>query len=135
MPKIDWLIICADMMIEYIPQEIGTWDNYNIFQDICEHFIRVSTAFSGKIKAERNINQLMIDDDETIGKLAQIMNRLALQGLGFAKSQHEENKIITTSALRKYEAMLENENLNESQQTALRNGIRELRFILDGAED
>jgi len=133
--KFDWLGICVDMMIKYIPQEIDTWESNNKFQDICEHFISISTVFSTRIKAKRNISQIMIDDDETIKILAQIMKRLTMQGHGFAKIQHEENKVITISALRKYEAVLGDKKLSMSQKTALRNGIHELKRMLDEAEE
>lgn len=132
--KHGWLIICVNMMIGYIPQEIDTWDSYNKFQDVCEHFISASTIFGARLKAERNLSDVMIDDDETIGKLAQIMKRFVTQSYGFDKNQQEENKVIMVAALRKYEDMLGNEKLSMFQQTVLRNGINELKRMLNEAE-
>ena len=83
--KNDWLKLCLDMMYEYIPKDFDTQENYNKFQEVCDHFISISTALSARKKDKRNINQIMIDDDEDIVKTAEVLKRSARQNFEFVK--------------------------------------------------
>jgi len=85
--SIDWNYLCVEMMLEYVPEEIETWSNADKFTEICDHFISVSTILAVRIKKERNISNLMIDDDKNIAKIAFLMKRSVRQAFEFAKQQ------------------------------------------------
>ena len=74
-------------MLEYFPEEIETWRNADKFTEICDHFINVSTILAVRIKKERNISNLVIDDDKNIAKIAFLMKRSVRQAFEFAKQQ------------------------------------------------
>ena len=84
---VDWYYLCVEMMVEYIPKDIVTWDNYNKYQEICDHFICVANILGARIKAEQNVDNLMIDHNENTAKVAALMKRLVKQNLEFAKRQ------------------------------------------------
>jgi len=129
--KVDWHYLCVEMMLDYIPQEIATWDNYNKYQEFYDHFISISTVLGARKKTEHGTCNLMIGDDEYIDKTAHIMKRSVKQCFEFAKHQREENKTILAATLQKCEKIQENSKLNASQRTFLEQRIQELRLMLE----
>jgi hypothetical protein len=84
------------MMVDYIPKELDTWEKHNKHLEICDHLSRVATALSARIKAERNIDRIMIDDDEVVEKIAQVIKRSARQSLEFTKEWLTKEGLYTT---------------------------------------
>ena len=85
MNKNFWLDLCVEMMIAYIPREFTTREIYRKFQEISDHFISVSTILSERIKLERNISELMIDDNDDVKRVAQLIKLLARQDFEYIK--------------------------------------------------
>ena len=74
------------MIIDYIPKELDTREKYNKFKEMSDHLISVSTILSARIKIEKNISEVMIDENENTEKLAQLIKRLARQDFEFVKN-------------------------------------------------
>ena len=83
--KTNWLDLCVTMMLDYIPTELDTWENHDKHLEICEHFSCVSMALSARIKAERCVDRLMIDDNEIVARISRIMKTSARQSFEFTK--------------------------------------------------
>lgn len=127
MLKIDWHYLCVEMIIGYITQDIDTLESYEKYQDVSTHFIVISNILRSRIKTERNIVELNVDDTEETNNIAQIMRRIIVQCLYFVKQQHKENNSIATAAAQKYEEMLVNNELSVSQRVFIEQQIKKLQ--------
>ena len=101
--KVDWHYLCVEMMMDYIPQELETREEFNKFQEICDHFINVSKTLGEKIKSEQNKSVLTPEDNEDIANIMQLMKRLARQNLEFLKKWAVEKGVFTQNRKVRYE--------------------------------
>jgi hypothetical protein len=115
------------MMIAYIPKEITTWENYEKYQEICDHFITVSNILGTRLKSERSISELRNDESEETKTISQIMMRIVMQCHDFIIQQQEETKAVAASAVQTYEKILVENNFNESKCLYIEQRIQELR--------
>ena len=97
MRKVDWYYLCLEMIMEYIPKNLDTRENYNKFQEICDHFLSVSKILSARIKTEQNVDCVMIDESEEVKKVSQLLKRLARQNLEFLKQRLIEEGLYAES--------------------------------------
>jgi alcohol dehydrogenase class IV len=87
MEKNYWLDLCMGMLIAYIPQRLDTRKTFDKYLEIVDHFSSATKEVSNKIKIERNITEVSVDENEITKILSEMMKSLSKQSLEFLKMQ------------------------------------------------